>query len=154
MAELMEPAIVLVFARAILVILEQGNILDTIVQFLTNLISGLPGIALALGFYMIQILINFFIPANTGQAATTMPIMTPLADSLGITRQTSVLAYVLGSGFMDSIIPTAGVLMAQLMIGKIPYKAWIRFISPLMVIWLLIGAVFIVFAYLIGYGPY
>lgn len=154
MGELIEPAIVLVFARAILVIMEDGYILDTVVYFLTEVVGGLPGIVTVFGFYIIQILINFIIPASTGQAATTMPIMTPIADSLGITRQTSVLAYVLGSGIMDSIIPTSGVLMGQLTIGKIPYKIWIKFVTPLIIIWLVLGAIFIIGAHLIQYGPF
>lgn len=154
MGELIEPAMVVVFARAILVIMEDGLILDTIVNYLTNIVSGFPGIIAAMGFYVIQILINFVIPASTGQAATTMPIMTPIADSVGITRQTAVLAYMLGSGFMDSIIPTAGVLMAQLSIGKIDYKRWVKFAAPLVAIWMLVGVLFLGVAYYIGYGPF
>ena len=154
MSELVEPAMVLVFARAILVIMERGMILDPIVNYLINVVSQLPGVATALGFYIIQIIVNFVIPASTGQAATTMPIMTPIADGLEINRQIAVLAYILGSGFMDSIIPTSGVLMAQLTIAKIPFKKWVKFMAPLMVIWLLLGAVFIVIAYYINYGPF
>ena len=136
------------------VIMERGMILDPIVNYLINVVSQLPGVATALGFYIIQIIVNFVIPASTGQAATTMPIMTPIADGLEINRQIAVLAYILGSGFMDSIIPTSGVLMAQLTIAKIPFKKWVKFMAPLMVIWLLLGAVFIVIAYYINYGPF
>lgn len=154
MKDLLEPAMVIGWARAILVIMENGYILDTIVNYLTSLVTGFPGPLATLGFYVIQILVNFIIPASTGQAATTMPIMTPLADAIGITRQTSVLAYMLGSGFMDSIIPTAGVLMAQLSIGKIDYKDWVKFVYPLIIIWILVGAGFLLFAYYINYGPF
>src|SRR5699024_5595900 len=91
---------------------------------------------------------------SSGQAAVTMPIMTPLADLLGITRQTAVLAFQFGDAFTNSIIPTSGSLMACLSIGNIPYEKWFKFIWPLMVIWLGVGGVFLVIANAISYGPF
>lgn len=112
--------------------------------------GALPAVAM----YVIQIIINFIIPSGSGQAAATMPIMVPLADAVGITRQTAVMAYQLGAGFMDSIMLTSGVLMAQLSISKIPYNKWVRYLGPLMMIWLLTGVVFLAFAYYTNYGPF
>src|SRR5699024_1138153 len=117
-------------------------------------VEGLPGALAAVAMYAIQIIINFIIPSGSGQAAATMPIVVPLADAVGITRQTAVMAYQLGAGFMDSIMLTSGVLMAQLSIAKIPYNKWVRYLGPLMIIWLLIGVVFLVFAYYTNYGPF
>ena len=104
--------------------------------------------------YFIQIIINFLIPSGSGQAAATMPIMVPLADAAGVTRQTAVLAYQFGAGLMDSVIPTSGILMAQLSISKIPYQKWLKFVMPIITVWMILGVVFLLIAYFIGYGPF
>lgn len=147
-------AIVVGLARGILVIMEDGLILDTIIYFFSSQISKLPSVLSVTGMYITQILINFIIPSGSGQAAATMPLMVPLADTLGITRQTSVLAFQLGDGFLDSIMPTSGILMAQLAIAHISYSKWAKFLMPLMLIWLTIGLVFLLFAHVTAYGPF
>ncbi|MDO4595278.1 MAG: AbgT family transporter [Tissierellia bacterium] len=147
-------ALVVGFARSILVVMENGLIIATIINFLSNLISTLPKTIGALGMYIVQIILNFFIPSGSGQAAATMPIMTPLADSLDITRQTAVLAFQFGDGFTNSIIPTSGTLMAQLAIAKIPYNKYAKFVAKLMALWIIIGMIFVIIATLIEYGPY
>lgn len=152
--EMVFAALIVGVARSIVIVMQDGMIIDTIVNFLSNAVDGLPGALAAIAMYVIQIIINFIIPSGSGQAAATMPIMVPLADAVGITRQTAVMAYQLGGGFMDSIMITSGVLMAQLSIAKIPYNKWVRFLTPLMIMWLLIGAAFLVFAYYTGYGPF
>jgi uncharacterized ion transporter superfamily protein YfcC len=83
-----------------------------------------------------------------------MPIMSPLADVIGLTRQTAVLAYQFGDGISNSIIPTSGVLMANLSIARIKYEDWFKFVAPLMLIWTGMAAVFMVVAVLIDYGPF
>lgn len=143
-------ALVVGFARAILVVMEHGQIIDTIIHSLASGISHLPGVVAAVLMYVVQIILNFFIPSGSGQAATTMPIMAPLADLVGVTRQTAVLAYQFGDGFTNSIIPTSAVLMSYLAIGKIPYEKWFKWILPLMGMLLASGAVFLVIASLIG----
>ena len=147
-------AIVVGLARGILVIMENGMILDTIIYFFSNQISKLPSMLSVTGMYVTQILINFVIPSGSGQAAATMPLMVPLADTLKITRQTSVLAFQLGDGFLDSIMPTSGILIAQLAIARISYGKWAKFLMPLVIAWLLIGLVFLLFAHSISYGPF
>ena len=147
-------ALVVGVARGILVVMTEGMIMDTLVYSLSNLIKILPRSIAVFGMYIVQIIINFFIPSGSGQAAVTMPIMTPLADLLGITRQTAVLAFQFGDAFTNSIIPTSGSLMACLSIGNIPYEKWFKFIWPLMVIWLGVGGVFLVIANAISYGPF
>src|SRR5699024_4906988 len=129
-------------------------ILDTIIYYLVQVVNIFPAILGSVGMYVIQILINFFIPSGSGQAAATMPIMLPIADSLDVTRQTAVLAFQLGSGFMDAIIPTSCVLMAALSLSSIPYNKWFIWFMPLLVIYILIGLAFLIFAHFLSYGPF
>ena len=152
--EMVFAGLVVGVARSILVIMENGLIIDTLINGLSSLISSLPDSLAVVGMYLTQIVVNFFIPSGSGQAAATMPVMIPLADTLGITRQTAVLAFQFGDGFMDSIIPTSGVLMAQLSIAKVTYDTWIKFIGKLMLIWLAIGLMFLLIANAIQYGPF
>lgn len=138
-------------ARGILVVLEDGQIIDTILFYLSSKISSLPGVISALLMYLVQIITNLFIPSGSGQAATTMPIMAPLGDMIGVSRQTVVLAFQYGDGFTNYINPTAGGLMSYLAISQISYEKWVKWMAPLMGIWLSIGAIAIVIAYFIGY---
>ncbi len=152
--DMMYAALIVGLAQSLVIIMEDAMILDTLINGLTGAISNLPSVLSAAGMYVVQIIINFFISSGSGQAAVTMPIMVPLADALDVTRQTAVLSYQLGNGFLDSIMPMSGILMAQLAIADIPYKKWVKFAMPLMGIWLAIGLVFIIFAQLVGYGPF
>lgn len=143
-------ALIVGFARAILVVMEQGYIIDTVIFGLSNLISSLPPSLNAVGMYVTQIIMNFFIPSGSGQAATTMPIMTPLADLLGMERQIAVLAFQYGDAITNSIIPTSASLMAYLAVAGVPYERWVKFIWKLVLAWLLIALVAIVVAVAIG----
>lgn len=147
-------AIVVGLARGVLVVMENGLILDTIVNFFSNQISNLPSALSVTGMYVVQTLINLVIPSGSGQAAATMPLMVPLADTLGVTRQTSVLAFQLGDAFLDSIMPTSGVLMAQLAIARISFAKWFKFMWPLITIWVVLGLVFLLIANAMNYGPF
>lgn len=147
-------ALVVGIARGILVVMQNGLIIDSVVHGLASLISLLPKSVAAIGMMLVQVVINFFIPSGSGQAAATMPIMTPLADVIGLTRQTTVMAYQFGDGFTNSIIPTSAVLMGNLSVAKIPYEKWLKFIGPLMLIWIAMGAVFMIIATAINYGPF
>ncbi|SHJ65152.1 Uncharacterized membrane protein YfcC, ion transporter superfamily [Anaerobranca californiensis DSM 14826] len=145
-------ALVVGVARAILVVMEQGQIIDTIIHSLAIGISSLPSVFAALLMYFVQIILNFFIPSGSGQAATTMPIMAPLADLVGVTRQTAVIAYQLGDGITNSIIPTSAVLMSYLAIARIPYEKWFKWVTPWILMNIGAGAVFLVIASLINLG--
>lgn len=147
-------AIICGIARGILVVMSEGMILDTIVHALATLISGLPKTVAAEGMLAVQCVINFFIPSGSGQASTTMPIMTPLADILGLTRQTAVLAFQFGDGFTNAIIPTHGTLCASLGVAGIPFNKWFKFALPVVAVELVICAVFIAIAAAINYGPF
>ncbi|MBP1924223.1 putative ion transporter superfamily protein YfcC [Sedimentibacter acidaminivorans] len=152
--EMTTGAIVVGVARGMLVIMESGLILDSIVNGLASAITMLPKSISAVGMLVVQSFINFFIPSGSGQAATTMPIMTPLADVIGLTRQTAVLAYQFGDGISNSIVPTSGVLLANLSVAKIKYDSWVKFVWPLIILWTLMAAVFMVIATAITYGPF
>jgi len=120
-------------ARALLVIAQEAKILDTILFAASNSLSVLPHGIIAQVMFLIQCVINFFIHSGTAQAALTMPIMSPLADLVGITRQTAVYAYQLCE-FINPILPTSAVTMGVLGAGKIPWERWARWFLPLMLI--------------------
>ena len=142
------------FAKAIVIVMEEGQIMDTIIHALSQAVIALPTGISVVGMFIVQIIVNFFIPSSTGQAATIMPIMIPLSDIVQVTRQTAVLCFQFGDGFSNSIIPTSTVLMSYLAVTKVPYNKWFKFIWPLMLIWICIGAVILIAANLINYGPF
>ena len=147
-------ALVVGVARGILVVMTDGQIIDSVIHGLAVMIQSLPKSISVLGMYVVQNVINFFIPSGSGQAAATMPIMTPLADVIGVNRQVAVLAFQLGDGFSNSIIPTSAGLMGVLSIANIPYEKWFKFLWRLMLIWMGIGAVLMIVANLMNYGPF
>jgi uncharacterized ion transporter superfamily protein YfcC len=150
-AELAVTAILIGFARSIALILEDGQVLHTIVDGLAGPLGLLGGELAAVGMLLVQTLLNLFIPSGSGQAFVTMPIMAPLADLLGIGRQVAVLAYQFGDGFSNMIVPTNIVLMSILGIAGVPYDRWFRFAWPLLLKLTLAGALALVVAVLIDY---
>ena len=131
MEEMVVAALVVGFAKGVQIVLQDGQILDSIIYYAATLLSDSSKLLAAQGMLVFQTVLNFFIPSGSGQAAVTMPIMAPLADVLGISRQVSVFAFTCGDGFANLIIPTSGVLMAMLSIAKIPYQKWLGFKFPL-----------------------
>ncbi|RIP36176.1 YfcC family protein [Staphylococcus gallinarum] len=145
-------AIIVGLARSIAVVLEDGKIMDTIVHGLGSVIDGATPTIAVVGMYAVQVAINFIISSGSGQALVTMPIMAPLADMLGITRQTAVLAFQLGDGFTHVFYPTSGYFMAALAIGGVSYTKWIRFFFPLFIIWGVISIITLIIAQLSGWS--
>ena len=139
------------FARAIEIMLSDGQVLHTIVNGLSQPLVAVGAELSAVGMLFIQSILNFFIPSGSGQAYVTMPIMAPISDIVGVSRQVAVLAYQMGDGFMNMIVPTNPVLMAILGICGIPYGRWFQFIWPLIVMLLIAGAITMVIAVSIGY---
>ena len=150
-AELATTALLIGFARSIALILEDGQVLHTIVNGLSGPLQLFGAELAAVGMLLIQTLINLFVPSGSGQAFVTMPIMAPLGDLVGVSRQVAVLAYQFGDGFSNMIVPTNIVLMSILGIAGIPYDRWVRFVFPLLVKLLLAAAVALVVAVRIGY---
>ena len=99
-----------------------------------------------------QSFLNFFIPSASGQALVSMPLMTPLSDLIGVSRQTAVLAYVFGDGFSNMIIPTNGVLLAMLGVGKVPFNKWVRFAFPIFIWMMILAVITMIISIAIGYN--
>ncbi len=133
-------------ARGVAVVLEDGQIMDTLVFGLGNLVGELPTLLSAIGMYFSQLAFNFVVPSGSGQALVTMPIMAPLSDLIGVTRQTAVLAYQLGDGVGNILFPTSGYFMATLAIAGVPWQKWVKFFFPLFCVWVLISMSFLAFA--------
>lgn len=138
-------------ARTVEVILSDASILDTIVYGIVNIVGVLPNSIKAVGMFLCQSLINCVIVSGTGQAAVTMPLMVPVSDLVGISRQTAVLAFQLGDGFSNSVLPMSSSLMGYLAVSKIPYSKWLKFMLPLFGIWTALGCLFMLGALMIGY---
>ena len=143
-AKMAAPALIVGFARAIAIVLEDGQIIDSIVMSIAGVLEGFPADVSAIGMLVVQSLTNFFIPSGTGQAFVTMPIMSPLATLTGVPQQTAVLAFQFGDGFTNMIVPTSALVMGALALGKVPYTAWFRFVGPLMIKIMGLAAVFLV----------
>jgi len=131
--DLASAALIVAFAGGIVVILEDGHILDTILYGMASVTSHFGGILAAQSMYVLQCILNFFIPSGSTKAVLTMPLLAPLADLSGITRQTLVLAYQLGAGFNSMILPTSAVTVGTLALAKIPYERWFKWNWPLQV---------------------
>lgn len=135
-------------------ILQSTNIIDTVIHFMSGLLQGLPAALSACGMFVVQNILNILIPSGSGQAAVTMPIMAPLSDVLGVTRQTAVLAFQFGDSFTNVVTPTCATLMAALSMAKVPWGKWIKFLAPLYAVWVVITFAFLIFAVKVGYGPF
>lgn len=145
------PALVVGFARGIQVVMTEGLILDTMLNSTALTLEKLPTFLAVEGMFLFQSFLNFFIPSASGQALVSMPLMVPLSDLLDITRQTTVLVYILGDGLSNMIIPTSGVLMAMLGLAGIPYEKWVKFMLPLFIILCLIAFAILAVAVLVSY---
>lgn len=126
--DIFSAALVIGFAAGIIEILQNGEVIDTMLRSMADALTtaGREG-ALAL-MYGIQTVINIFIPSASAKAAVTIPIMAPFSDMIGLSRQTTVLAFQFGDGITNMITPCSGVLIAVLSIAKIPYEKWVKFI--------------------------
>jgi len=150
-ADLAPTALLIGLARGIALILEDGEVLYTIVHGLSVPLTMVGAELAVVGMLLMQSLLNFFIPSGSGQAYVTMPLMAPMSDLLGISRQTAVLAYQFGDGFTNMVIPTNGILMGILGIAGIPYDRWLRFVGPLMLKLFLASSVILIGAVWFGY---
>lgn len=147
-------ALIIGMARGILVILEEGMVVDTIVFYASSLLEGLPKVLAANGMLAFQWLLNLLIPSASAQAATTMPIMIPLADILDINRQVAVTAYHYGDGITNLITPACGPLMTCIALAKVPFAKWARWVLPMLLAWTIIGILAVTGAQLINLGPF
>lgn len=149
----MGGAMIVGVARGVQWILEQGGIIDPIINSLSHLLNGLPPLASAIGIFVIITLLNALVPSGSGKAIAIMPILIPLAELIGITRQTMILAYQFGDGISNTFWFTYGGLLIFLSYGKVPISRWYKFVLPLIGILFVSSIIFLGIAIKIGYGP-
>ena len=126
--DILSAALVVGFASGIIVILQDGKVVDSILHGMQEGLDGSSPVASLSAMYGIQALINFIIPSATAKAAITIPIMAPFADMVGVSRQAMVLAFQFGDGFTNMVTPTSGVLVAALAMARIPYAKWVKWV--------------------------
>ena len=137
--DIFSAALIIGFAAGIIVILQNGNVIDTMLGSMADILQN-TGRAGALGtMYGIQTFINLFIPSASAKAAVTIPIMAPFSDLIGVSRQATVLAFQFGDGFTNMITPCSGVLLAVLSVAKISYERWFRFIWKFILFLIILG---------------
>ena len=149
--ELVFAAMIVGFASSISIILQQGKIIDSIIYGLFTPMQYLPKSLAAISMMISQSLLHFPVSSYSGQAILTMPVLAPLSDLIGISRQVCVLAYQYGAVMMDLVFPTQGALMAVIAIAGIPFNKWLKFIFRFVIAILFVGAIAIVIAIYIGF---
>nr|WP_241635717.1 YfcC family protein [Fusobacterium gastrosuis] len=152
--KLVYGALMVGMANGIGIVLADGKILDTTVLFLGNLLIDLPRYLQAAGMFLMQLIINGLITSGSGQAAATMPIMLPVADLIGMTKQTAVLAFNFGDGLSNYVLPTSSALMGFIAMVGISYDKWMKFMWKLFLIWIVVGSILVIIANSIHYGPF
>ncbi|MGC5629318.1 YfcC family protein [Georgenia sp. Z1344] len=151
MRDVLSGAIVVGVARGVAILLEDGQILDSIVHGL-EVVGVLPPVLFVVGMFVVQAFFNLIVPSGSGQALVTLPVLGPLSDILGVSRQSAVLAYQLGDGLTNVVYPMSGYFMASLVVARVPYNKWLRFYAPLLGIWALVAVGFLVYAQLTGWS--
>jgi uncharacterized ion transporter superfamily protein YfcC len=144
-------ALLIALARGIIVVLRDGQTIDPILNAAAGLLDGAGTTWAAQSMFAVQTFINFFVASGSAQAALTMPIMAPLSDLLGVSRQTAVLAFQMGDGYTNTIIPTSAVLMGALSLGGVSWTTWFRWILPLQALLYLLGIAMLFVAVAVGY---
>ena len=137
--DILSAAFVVGLAGGIIVILNDGKIIDTILYNVSNSMSNLGKVGSISAMYVIQTIMNIFIPSGSAKAALTMPIMSQFSDLIGLSRQATVMAFQFGDGFTNMITPTSGVLLGVLTMAKIPYSKWFKWVLPFMFILFILG---------------
>ena len=145
-------ALMVGFARAIILILTEGNVIDTVLYYASLLINKTSSSVAAAVIYVFTFFFNFLVPSGSGKAAIVMPLLVPMADMADITRQTAVLAYQLGDGPTNLFWPTAA--MAALAMGNVPYSKWFKWYLPLTLVIFVVSIIIVVICAQVGYGPF
>jgi uncharacterized ion transporter superfamily protein YfcC len=135
----MSAALVVGLAGGILVILEDGKVIDTILHGVSRSMSGMGKFGTVSVMYAIQNVINIIIPSGSAKAALTMPVMAPFSDLVNLSRQATIMAFQFGDGFTNMITPTSGVLIGVLGVAKIPYDKWVKWVFPFIITLILLG---------------
>lgn len=142
--DIMSAAVIVGLAGGIIVVLEDGNIIDTVLYYISKSMADFGDIASVSMMYIFQAILNIIIPSGSGKAALTMPMMSQFSDLIGVSRQATVVAFQLGDGFTNMITPTSGVLIGVLGVARIPFEKWIKWITPFMIILLILGLILLI----------
>lgn len=145
-------ALIVGLGATVALILQSAKVLDTVVYGLANMLSLFPNFLKPAVMLIMNVIVNGFVTSGTGQAAVVMPVMVPLADVAGVTRQTAVLAYKFGDGFCNYVLPHASALMGFLGAAGIGYDRWMKFMGKLFGIWMLLGSAILIFGYFVQYA--
>jgi len=137
--DIMSAAMVVGLAGGIIIVLQNGQIIDTLLYYISESMGEMGEIASVGMMYIFQTIINVVIPSGSAKAALTMPIMSQFSDLIGVSRQATVMAFQFGDGFTNMITPTSGVLIGVLGVAKIPYDKWVKWITPFMIVLILLG---------------
>jgi len=137
--DIMSAALVVGFASGIIVILEQGKIIDSLLFFSASAMEGYGKLASVAIMFIFYNLLNLIIASGSAKAALTIPLMAQFSDLIGISRQTTVTIYQLGGGFTNLVTPTSGVMVGVLSIARVPYNKWFRWFLPLMLILIVVS---------------
>ena len=152
--DILQGALVMCFARTIAVIMTNSNNLDVFVHAISKLASAFPPTIAIVGLFLAGVLINFPINSGSGQMSATMPIMSPLADILHVTKQGAVLATQFGDGWSNTMYPTNASYMATLAVAKVNWTDWLKFQFPLQLMWTGLSIVMLIIAQTIQLGPF
>jgi uncharacterized ion transporter superfamily protein YfcC len=150
--DMINAALIIGTARAILIVAQDGRILDTILAWMAGAISRFHPLISSELMFVSQCVINFFVHSGTAQAALTIPIMAPLGDLVGITRQTSVFAFQLAE-YINPVLPTSGVTMGVLGLAGLKWEKWAKWLVPLLVLWVIFAVLALIPPVLTRWGP-
>lgn len=142
--DIMSAAMVVGLAGGIIMILQNGQIIDTLLFYMSNSMRNFGKIASVSMMYFIQTMINIIIPSGSAKAALTMPIMSQFSDLIGVSRQATVMAFQFGDGFTNMITPTSGVLIGVLGVAKIPYEKWVKWVTPFIIMLIILGLILLI----------
>ncbi len=143
-------ALLIGFARGIYIVLDEGRVVDTIVNGLFSPVAQLPTTVAALGMMVVHAIVHVPVPSTSGQAVLTLPLLVPLSDLIGLSRQVTVLAYQYGAGLCEILTPTNGALMAMLTASGVRFEEWLRFAVPIFGVLFALAAVGLAVAVAVG----
>jgi len=144
-------ALIIGCARAILVLATDGRIMDTMLFQISGVISSMHPVLASQSMFVMQGIINFLVHSASGQAMLTMPVMAPLADVIGVSRQVAVLAFQFGEGWINPILPTSGVTMGVLGLACIPWEKWFKWMLPAQIFFFILALLLLIPPFFFNY---
>lgn len=144
--------LILGFAKVVGSTLADGNIIHTIAYVVTSMFEGLGSGICALGLFIFNLLFNFLVPSGTSQAAIVLPVITPIGDIVGVSRQVMSLVLQLGDGLTNCLTPLSGVMVGCITLGKVTYAKWFRYAAPVVLLNIVIGGAFVFVLQILGWS--